>query len=411
MARAATHHTVPGALSRDHSILAALAQTLLMFGFTTLPTPLYGDYAREFHFSTLTLTLIYATYVAGTLSMLFLLGRLSDQIGRKPVALTAIALAIGAGLLFITATSAAGLFAARLATGVAAGLSSGTLVAWLKELHARDQDKTASLRTVAINVLGLAVGPLLCGTLAQFAPLPHVTPYLVYIALLAMLALGIARAQDTVEQPRQLSQVNLKVRVGVPRGVRAAFMAPGIANLVLYSMVGFYSALTPGLIAKTLHITDHAASGALVSELFVVGAAIVYLTARLSSRAVMLWGFVLMLPALGLLLAAEIFASLPALVAGTAMGGAALGMGYRGAIEVGNQIAPPDKRAELISMLFVCGNLGLSLPVIGVGVLGMTTNPRLADMIFAGITALLSLAGLGFGLFAGNDRKSPKGHQ
>ena len=44
-------------------------------------------------------------------------------------------------------------------------------------------------------------------------------------------------------------------------------------------------------------------------------------------------------------------------------------MGYRGAIEVGNQIAPSDKRAELISMLFVCGNLGLSVPVIGVGIL------------------------------------------
>jgi hypothetical protein len=274
-----------------------------------------------------------------------------------------------------------------------------------------DRDKIASLRTVAINVLGLAVGPLLCGLLVQFAPLPFVAPYLVYIALLAMLALGIARAQDTVERPRQLSQVNLKVRVGVPRGVRAAFMAPGIANLVLYSMVGFYSALTPGLIAKTLHITDHAVSGALVSELFLVGAAIVYLTARLSSRAAMLWGFVLMLPALGLLQAAEIFASLPALVAGTAMGGAALGMGYRGAIEVGNQIAPPDKRAELISMLFVCGNLGLSLPVIGVAVLGAATTPRLADMVFAGVTALLSLAGLGFGFFAGNDRKSPGRHQ
>jgi len=245
---------------------------------------------------------------------------------------------------------------------------------------------------------------LLCGLLARFAPLPLTAPYLVYIALLLLLALGIARAHDTVEQPRPLAQVNLKIRAGVPAGVRAAFMAPGIANLVLYSMVGFYSALTPGLIANSLHITDHAASGALVGELFLVGAAIVYLTARLSSRAAMLWGFVLMLPTLALLLAAELFASLPALIAGTAAGGMALGMGYRGAIEVGNRIAPPDKRAELISMLFVCGNLGLSVPVIGVAVLGAATSPRLAHLVFASVTALLSLTGLGFGLFAGKQQ-------
>jgi hypothetical protein len=183
-------------------------------------------------------------------------------------------------------------------------------------------------------------------------------------------------------------------------------MAPAIANLVLYSMVGFYSALTPSLIAKTLHIASHAMSGALISELFVVATATVYATAALSSRAAMLTGFVLMLPALGLLVLAEKAASLPALIAGTAFGGLALGTGYRGAIEVGNQIAPAAKRAELISMLFVCGNLGLSVPVIGVGVLAAATNPALADMVFATVTAVFSLAGLGFGFFADRRKTS-----
>jgi hypothetical protein len=75
-------------------------------------------------------------------------------------------------------------------------------------------------------------------------------------------------------------------------------------------------------------------------------------------------------------------------------------------VEVGNQIAPPDKRAELISMLFVCGNLGLSVPVIGVGVLGAVAGPQLADMIFAGVTALLSVAGLGFGILAPGQKQA-----
>jgi hypothetical protein len=91
---------------------------------------------------------------------------------------------------------------------------------------------------------------------------------------------------------------------------------------------------------------------------------------------------------------------------GTAFGGAALGVGYRGAIEVGNQIAPSDKRAELISTLFICGSLGLSVPVIGVGMLAAATSPALADTVFAGVTALFSLAGLGFGLFADGQKAS-----
>jgi hypothetical protein len=406
MARAATSIPSTSIVSRPASIAWVLGQTLLIFGFTTLPTPLYGDYACNFGFSNLVLTLIYATYVAGTLSVLFLLGRLSDQIGRRPVALVAIAGSGLAGTLFLLANSAAWLFAARLVTGLAAGLSSGTVVAWLKELHSKNEAKTASRRTVAINVLGLGVGPLLCGLLARFTSIPLAAPYLVYLLLLALLAAGIARTEDTIQDRRPLARVELGIRVGVPEGIRAAFMAPAIANLVLYSMVGFYSALTPGLIAKTLHITSHAISGALISELFVLAAVTVYATAALSSRIAMLTGFVLMLPALGLMVLAEEAASLPALIAGTAFGGMALGTGYRGAIEVGNQIAPSDKRAELISMLFVCGNLGLSVPVIGVGLLAAATSPALADATFAGVTALFSLAGLGFGILAGEQKST-----
>jgi MFS family permease len=163
-------------ISREGSILAGVGQTLLLFALTTLPTPLYGDYERAFGFSTLSLTLIYATYVAGTLAALFVAGRLSDQIGRRPIALLAIGTAAIADLLFVLAEGAAFLFASRLMTGLAAGLSSGTAVAWLRELHGKDERQNGLVRTVAANLFGLGLGPLLCGLLAEAAA-PFVLPY------------------------------------------------------------------------------------------------------------------------------------------------------------------------------------------------------------------------------------------
>lgn len=383
-------------LSRGGSIAAAMGQTLLLFALTTLPTPLYSDYAQTFHFSVLTLTLIYATYVAGTLGTLFLLGRLSDQIGRRLVALIAVTAAALTALLFVIADSTAMLFLARLATGIAAGLSSGTAVTWLRELYGKENYKSGTLRIVTVNLLGLGVGPLLCGLIAQ-TPGPSAAPYLAYLALLVPLGLGIFFAMETVQDTKP---VKISLRLGVPHGKRAAFAAPGLTSFVLYSLVGFYSALIPGLLSKTLHITSHLASGLLVFTLFLASGITVYATAGLSSRAVMLWGIGLMLPALGLMIAAESQASLVMLIAASVMGGISLGAGWRGALEVAGQIAPEDKRAELMSMLFVCGNLGLALPVIGVGVLSALANPALADRVFAAVIALLSLAGLGFGLAA-----------
>ena len=387
-----------GVLSERGSAAAALVQTLLLFSLTTLPTPLYGDYARLFHFSILTLTLVYATYVAGTLGTLFVLGRLSDQTGRRPVALAAIAGAAFAALLFATARNTAMLFAARLVTGVAAGLSSGTMVAWLRELYSEKEQKTGALKTVAINVLGLGVGPLLSGVLADWGTAPLLLTYLVYGALLAPLAIAILLARETVAKTRSLRHVKLGVRLEMPRGLGAKFAGPGLTTFVLYSLVGFYSALVPSLLSQTLHLTGHIWAGGLMFEFFLVATVTVYAASALSGRTVMLLGAGLMLPALALLALAELQASLPWLVAAMAAGGIALGTGYRGALQEGTRIAPGDKRAQFISLLFICGNLGMAIPVIGVGVAASLGNPEFARLAFAGVIAAMSLGALAFGL-------------
>src|ERR1700756_5417212 len=94
--------------------LAAVAGMLaVMFIGAILPTPLYPLYREAFGFSTVTLTLIYATYVLGNLTALLLFGRLADQIGRRAASLPAIAIGIVSTLVFAAAQSAGWLFAAR----------------------------------------------------------------------------------------------------------------------------------------------------------------------------------------------------------------------------------------------------------------------------------------------------------
>ncbi|HLH49433.1 MAG TPA: MFS transporter, partial [Roseiarcus sp.] len=329
------------------SIAPVAMQIVLMFTLTTLPTPLYRDYMRAFHFSILTLTLIFATYSAGTLATLLFLGRLSDQIGRRRTSLPAIGLAAIAALIFLLASNIPSLFAARLLTGIAAGLSSGTATAWLRDLHDDSEQKTASIRTVAVNVFALGLGPLWAGLFAAFAPWPMRLSYLVYILLLIPLAVAIAATAETVKERRRPSQLSLKPRIGVPRPLWAAFAAPGVTSFVIFALVGFYSAIAPNLLSQTLGQSNHAIIGGVVFELFCVAALTVYATRAWSSRAAMLSGAGAMLPALACLVLAQALPSMPALLAGTAAGGISLGLGYRGSLEVANEIAPENQRAEL----------------------------------------------------------------
>ena len=78
----------------------AFAVTLLS---STLPTPLYVVYQHLWHFSSVTLSLIFATYALGVLFALLWFGRISDQIGRRRVLLRGILIAVCRSLLFVLA--------------------------------------------------------------------------------------------------------------------------------------------------------------------------------------------------------------------------------------------------------------------------------------------------------------------
>jgi len=63
------------------AIFAVAANLAVMFMGSTLLTPLYILYRREFGFSQLVLTLVYATYVIGNLAALFLIGACRTKSG------------------------------------------------------------------------------------------------------------------------------------------------------------------------------------------------------------------------------------------------------------------------------------------------------------------------------------------
>src|SRR5262245_58444624 len=151
--------------------LAAVAMLLgVAFGLSTLITPLYLIYQQQFGFSQITLTLIYAAYAVGNVAALLFLGRVSDRAGRRPIALSAIAILIVAALVFLFADGIAALYIARILSGLGIGIASGTGNAWLAELVGTSDKTRAAIIGTSSNFIGLGLASLLSGLLAQHAP-------------------------------------------------------------------------------------------------------------------------------------------------------------------------------------------------------------------------------------------------
>jgi hypothetical protein len=76
--------------------------------------------------------------------------------------------------------------------------------------------------------------------------------------------------------------------------------------------------------------------------------------------------------------------------------GVSAGLGYRGSLQVVNQIAPEDRRAEVVSSYFVCCFVGNALPIIGVGIISRYAGMPIASAVFAGMIALFAVGALIF---------------
>jgi len=109
---------------------ATIAIAALYIG-TTVLTPLYPMYVDAFGISQLTITMVYAVYVVGNLAVLFLFGRLSDQVGRRVTTLIALGLTVVSTLIFLFATGTPSLFVGRAINGFAAGLGAAAFLVFV----------------------------------------------------------------------------------------------------------------------------------------------------------------------------------------------------------------------------------------------------------------------------------------
>ncbi|HWU08064.1 MAG TPA: MFS transporter [Streptomyces sp.] len=361
---------------------------------TTLPTPLYSLYQDEFGFSELTVTVVYAVYAFGVIGVLLLAGNASDAVGRRPVLLWGLGCAAASAVCFLCATSPGWLFVGRLLSGLSAGLFTGAATAYVMELAPGKGSSRASFVATAANMGGLGCGPLLAGILAQYAPWPLYLPFAVHLVLLAVSAVVLCGLKETVGERRPLHTVRPQ-RPGLPSGVRAVFRPAALASFVGFALFGVFTSVSPAFLAQFLDVDNHAVSGLIVALAFIASIAGQSAVGRIGRQRALPLGCAGLLGGLALLAAALWWQLLPLVVLSALLGGAGQGLAFRAALSQVAAASPVDRRAAVISTLFVVAYAGISLPVIGVGVLSVRLGLQDAGLVFiACMAALATCAGV-----------------
>jgi MFS family permease len=366
----------------------AYAFAVVMLG-TTLPTPLYATYRQEFGFSELMVTVIFATYAVGVIAALLLFGGLSDQIGRRRALLPGVGLSALSAAVFLIANDVGALLVGRVLSGLSAGIFTGTATATLLDFAPPGGRGRATLVATVANMGGLACGPLLAGLLSQFAGSPLRLTFYVDLALLVPAAVLVWAMPETV---RHEGPVRLRPqRLRVPPEMRGVFVRAALAAFAGFSVLGLFTAVAPGFLGELLNIDNHATVGLVVFGVFassLVGQASLE---RISGRVALAAGSATLIAGMAVIALALAVSSLALLVAGGLVAGFGQGMSFRAGLTAVNLAAPEDHRGEVASSFFVIAYVAISLPVVGVGVLGELAGLRSAGLVFAAIVAALAL--------------------
>lgn len=362
---------------------------------TTLPTPLYVIYESRWHFSSGVVTLIFATYAVGVLAALLLLGPASDRVGRRPVLFATLTCSAVSTVLFIAASGTAWLYPGRLISGFSAGMVTGTGTALLTDLAAEGQLRRASIVSTAVTTGGLGTGPLLAGVLAEYAPHPTLLVFQVYLGVLALAALALARVPETVTRTGRLDLRFRGFQIPSPAPV---FLAAGLAGFAAFALMGLFTALAPSLIGGVLHVHNHAISGLLVFVLFAASTLTQLAFGPRSAASALRFGLSSFFVALALMVGALKYESMTLFVLCAVVGDIAAGATFIGSLGTANRLAPPETRGQALSTWFTLAYVGLTVPVIGVGFSAEHIGYLSAVSICAACLALLCIVALARGV-------------
>lgn len=327
-----------------------------------LQAPLYSLYAAAGGYGAGLATAAFASYVAGLVPVLVMLGGLSDRIGRKAPLCAAMLMASAATLLLVFLPTLGAVAISRLMLGIAVGLMSGAGAALISELLPTDAAPNFCASIVAVSTsLGFGLGPLLTSLWPPVSATDIPVTYLVYLPCAAggIALLGLVREKSA---PRPSARW-LRLPALPPTGI-----AFGIAIAVAWAASGAIISVIPLQLAKSGLSEWAGLVGFLVICPGLIGT---WMGRRMPTRAAVVLGLLLAPLGYSATVAGVIWTNVELTLIGAGIAGVACyGLTYFGGLSATLQLACNEEKARASAAFFLFAYFGFSVPVVLLGSLG-----------------------------------------
>jgi len=359
----------------------------MVFAASAAPIPLYDIYRQEEGLTYNDLALTAVVYFIGAITALLIFGRISNHLGRKPVAFLIFALTFVATLILLDIDSATPLIIARLLLGFACGLASSAITSYIADSgHGLPSWLPATIISNS-PMVGLTLGALMSGSLVEFAPYSRTLCYIVILVILTLCTLLIMMSNESVQKSEGLIK-SFKPKFSLPQADKRLYPIAASTFVATWAMGAFYQAFGPSIAVDQLGTHSTLMVAILFSSYLLPSAIGGPLTAKLTSANAQRIGMVIFTFAVFGILTSLKLSMISLFILSSAIAGASQGAVLTGSIHSLLADINIKQRAGVLSLIYATSYTGAAVSSFIAGQLSHYMN-LFHVSIFYGVLAFI----------------------
>lgn len=311
------------------------------------------------------------TYFVGCVIALLMFARVSNYVGRRPVSLATLGLAVVGCLVFFHIHNLSMFLAGRFIQGFACGVASSAVATYVVDNAPVSPLWAGAAVTSGAPMIGLAIGAFGSGALKQYDSGSISLIFGILIIVLAGCAVLIATSPETVTRTKGVV-TSLIPQIRIPPKIRYLLPAASCTFVGTWAIGGFYQAFSSSMAVELLGTTNTVVAAAvfacMMAPNLIGGTLIGRLKPHVAQRIGMSSFFLCIL---AILVSLKVGAVIPFLIT-TIFAAIAWGASFTGSMQRLLDKTSHEDRAGVLSAIFLISYSGAAVPNFIVGLLPNT---------------------------------------